>query len=35
MIDSLKQWVKEVTTGSTRHWHWITLAAMFILGRGC
>jgi len=35
MVNSLKQWVTEVTTGTAHRWHWVALAAMFILGRGC
>jgi len=35
MVNSLKQWATEVTTGSARHWHWVALAAAVLLGRGC
>ena len=35
MVNSLKQWTTEVTTGSARHWHWVALVAAFVIGGGC
>ena len=32
---SLKQWVKEVTTGAARHWHWVALVVALVVGREC
>ena len=35
MKASLKQWVKEVTTGAACRWHWVALVIALVIGREC
>ena len=35
MKASLKQWVKEITAGAARHWHWVALVLALVIGREC